>query len=771
MAQDPFGLIGKTIEGRFTVEHLVGEGGFGVVYRGYHLSFRQKVAVKVLKVPAHFTTAARDLFLEKFREEGEHLAKLSEHRSVVRVFDFGATPTAAGPTAPYLVLEWLEGRDLEAHMALRAKAGQGLPSEAEVIEFLRPVIDAIAFAHRLGIAHRDLKPANIFVAETALGQVPKVLDFGIAKAMQEGESATVLATHTTSGFGAFSPQYGAPEQFLRKRFGATGPWTDVYALGLVLVELLTGRRPYDGDEQPEFFMAATSDTRPTPRARRGQVSDQVEAACAKALALMPQERFQNAGELLAALPSVSLPAGVVPLALAAKPAEAGPSAQEAAFAQSAETGAFLEALSGQSGPAAEPVRPPATQAAAPARPVVSTERPAERTDRPGTVPAEPVAAAGSTDRPGTVPAEPVAAAGSTDRPGTVPAEPTTAAKPVEPAGPAPSAGAAGGRGKLVAAVGVGLGIVAVGTLVWLRNGPSATTSPDGTAVSAAPSVAGPDTSAGTSAAAAPSASAAAAPGGACPKDMVRVAKGFCIDRYEDILVDLNTGNRLSPYYNPGRNTAIAAEKAAKEYHPDAGADADAAAPLAATMAVPELPAWQRAADAVPKAVSAGNDVPNANVSGKQAEAACANANKRLCTLEEWRAACAGESGGKFPYGDAFKPGACNIFSEAHPTALLYGSAAVGHTDPRVNLVQHNGRTLLQKTGEIRSCKSVWGSDAVYDMLGNLAEWVSTPDGMACAGGYYAQSSQKGCELSTGTALGMGFANYTTGVRCCADPTP
>jgi formylglycine-generating enzyme required for sulfatase activity len=253
--------------------------------------------------------------------------------------------------------------------------------------------------------------------------------------------------------------------------------------------------------------------------------------------------------------------------------------------------------------------------------------------------------------------------------------------------------------------------------------------------------------------------------------MVRVAQRFCIDRYEDILVDADTGRRLSPYYNPGRSTALGAEKAAKDYRPDAGTESDAAAPLAATMAVPELPAWQRTTDAVPKAQSAPNEVPNANVSGRQAETACANAHKRLCSLEEWRTACAGEASAKFPYGDSYQQGACNIFAEAHPTALLYGSAAVGQTDPRVNQVEWKGRTLLQNTGETKTCKSVWGGDAVYDMIGNLVEWVGTPDGLVYVGGQYAQSSRDGCQIKSWTPPTPSFANFATGVRCCADLTP
>ena len=170
---------------------------------------------------------------EKFQDEGRHLAKL-RHDAIVRVFDFGVTPAGG---VPYLVLEWLEGEDLEAHLAKRDRPY----SEEEAIALLRPAIEALAKAHRKGIAHRDIKPANIFLAETDDGVNLRILDFGIAKAMQEGETATQMATKTSSGFSAFSPNYGAPEQFQSKKFGPTGPWTDVHALGLILIEMVAGR--------------------------------------------------------------------------------------------------------------------------------------------------------------------------------------------------------------------------------------------------------------------------------------------------------------------------------------------------------------------------------------------------------------------------------------------------------------------------------------------------------------------------------------------------
>ncbi len=300
MAKDPFQLIGSALHDKYRVDEVIGEGGFGVVYRGFHLSFEQPIAIKCLKVPTHFTEEARALFLRKFREEGKHLAALAQHGSVTQVFDFGLEERPGGLSIPYLVLEWLEGRDLEEVLRQRREAGERF-GEREALELLRPAIDALAFAHGDDIAHRDVKPANLFLAEQKRGVVLKVLDFGIAKAMQEGETATQIATKTSSGFSAFSPSYGAPEQFRTKKYGATGPWTDVHALGLILVEMVTGKPALDGEEMVDFFESATDDVRPTPRARGAEVSDAFEALCRRALALSPRERFADAGALLAAV--------------------------------------------------------------------------------------------------------------------------------------------------------------------------------------------------------------------------------------------------------------------------------------------------------------------------------------------------------------------------------------------------------------------------------------------------------------------------------------
>lgn len=307
MADDLFALVGTVVDQRYVVEAVVGEGGFGVVYRARHQDLTGRVAIKVLKVPHHFPTDAKNLLNERFREEGRTLSKLAEHPNIVRVLHYGlldATDSVAAG-APYLVLEWLDGTSLEEELDHRRAMGGGTILEAEALELMIPVVDALAYAHQSGVAHRDIKPANIILIPRGRRLVPKLVDFGIAKAMQEGERRSQLLTHTSSGFHAFSPQYGAPEQFQPKRFGPTGPWTDVHAIGLVLCEMVTGRAVFDGEELADVIVSATAAHRPTPQRRGVPISDRLEVVCLRATARDPSHRYRDAGELLVALRGIA----------------------------------------------------------------------------------------------------------------------------------------------------------------------------------------------------------------------------------------------------------------------------------------------------------------------------------------------------------------------------------------------------------------------------------------------------------------------------------
>ena len=246
----------------------------------------------------------------------------------------------------------------------------------------------------------------------------------------------------------------------------------------------------------------------------------------------------------------------------------------------------------------------------------------------------------------------------------------------------------------------------------------------------------------------------------CPAEMVTV-QGFCVDRWEASMVDRATREPLSPYYPPDprllAETWLAWEIDRGEYGPAS----------ARPMPVPEIGEWQRTHSFSPLAVSRAGVVPQAYLSYPLARRACENAGKRLCTRDEWLAACRGQAGTKFPYGDTFDPSRCNVWGHLHPGAVLHGGASFGHRDPRLNLVAEGGASpLLRLTGASPGCASRWGADAALDMVGNVDEWVEGghPE---FDGGFYARSTRSGCEARV-TTHAPAYYDYSLGVRCCRD---
>lgn len=159
-------------------------------------------------------------------------------------------------------------------------------------------------------------------------------------------------------------------------------------------------------------------------------------------------------------------------------------------------------------------------------------------------------------------------------------------------------------------------------------------------------------------------------------------------------------------------------------------------------------------------------LPQGYLSANQAEAACAAGGKRLCSEAEWVTACRGEDQRDFPYGDKYEQGTCNVYRESHPSAMLHDNSARYHDDPRNHLVEVAGRPFLQETGMSR-CASRWGDDAVFDMVGNLDEWVADAEGVF-VGGFYSRGTRSGCQ-SRVSAHVRSYADYSTGARCCKDP--
>lgn len=298
-ATDPFGLAGQVLDGQFRVDGYVGEGGFSVVYRGTHVGLTEPIAIKCLKLPPALGSALVESFIKRFRDESRLHYRLSQgHLHIARSIASGTTVApATSALVPYTVLEWLEGRSLADELDERRRRGMHGRPLPEVVKLLDSAIDALAYAHAQGVVHRDLNPGNLFLTKTPAGTKLKVLDFGVAKILADSTLAMGPGARTLGNVRIFTPTYGAPEQF-DDRVGAIGPWTDVYAIALVILEVLTDRTVMEGEHIGDLAAKALDpDHRPTPRALGVPVGDEVEAAMARAVALAPTERQGDAGEL------------------------------------------------------------------------------------------------------------------------------------------------------------------------------------------------------------------------------------------------------------------------------------------------------------------------------------------------------------------------------------------------------------------------------------------------------------------------------------------
>ncbi len=342
--RDPFGLVGTVLDGRYRVDDVVAEGGFGVVYRAHHVSLDRAVALKALKLDEG--PGRLPQFREHFAAEARLMARL-KHPGIADVYDSGIS-NIGGRDIPWIALEWIDGVTLDER--IEGQRGRGGLSPQEVMELLRPALQAFAHAHRHGIAHRDIKPANMMVLDAAAGSAGhggaavRVLDFGISKIMSPDEEAGSGRTRTGGAF-AFSPGYASPEQISG---GRTGPWTDVHAIGLVLTELLTDRTAVEGGDIA-LFAQILSEQRPTP-ASKGVDVGPWETVIGRALALQPSVRWKDAGALLEALEANVVEADRI--ALLSRRGGLGPTAKlppAAPLAATVAAGASPELQAGNSG--------------------------------------------------------------------------------------------------------------------------------------------------------------------------------------------------------------------------------------------------------------------------------------------------------------------------------------------------------------------------------------------------------------------------------------
>jgi serine/threonine protein kinase len=271
---------GDTIAGKYAIVRVIGEGGMGIVYEANHLRLRRRVALKML-LP-HLLATSSDT-VARFEREARAAAQLRD-RHVTKVLDVDTTAEGL----PYLVMEYLEGHDLEAELGARGPLPIG-----EAVSYMLQVCAAMTEAHDAGIVHRDLKPSNLFLCPDRDGWIVKVLDFGISKMADEGE-ARLTGTQASVG----TPLYMSPEQVRSAR--NVDARTDIWALGVILYELLAGRTPFEGSTTAA---AASIVADPTPPLRyfREDVPLQLHEAIDRALEKDPAARFPTVTEFAQAI--------------------------------------------------------------------------------------------------------------------------------------------------------------------------------------------------------------------------------------------------------------------------------------------------------------------------------------------------------------------------------------------------------------------------------------------------------------------------------------
>ncbi|MFF1377861.1 protein kinase [Streptomyces sp. NPDC058308] len=262
--------------GRYQLRDLLGEGGMASVHLAYDTVLDRQVAIKTL----HTELGREQSFRERFRREAQSVAKLT-HTNIVSVFDTGEDELD-GAMMPYIVMEYVEGKPLGSVLDASVAQSGAMPSD-QALKITADVLAALEISHEMGLVHRDIKPGNVMMTKR---NVVKVMDFGIARAMQSG-----VTSMTQTGMVVGTPQYLSPEQALGRGVDAR---SDLYSVGIMLFQLVTGRLPFEADSPLAIAYAHVQEEPVAPSSINRSLPPAVDAIVARALKKNPNERFPTA---------------------------------------------------------------------------------------------------------------------------------------------------------------------------------------------------------------------------------------------------------------------------------------------------------------------------------------------------------------------------------------------------------------------------------------------------------------------------------------------
>jgi serine/threonine-protein kinase len=280
LEKDPDSLLGTTLAGKYRIDARLNEGGMGTVYRGCHILMDKTVAIKVLRP----SLAADEKIVARFSREARAASRIT-HPNAISVTDFGEDERGH----VFLVMEFLSGKTLKQLIR-----DEGPLPLARVVDITRQVGDALNAAHEQGVVHRDLKSDNIMLLDTMTGDHAKVLDFGIAKI---NEPDGVVDTNLTApNLVIGTPQYMSPEQCSQD--AEIDARSDIYSLGVILYEMLVGHVPFSGDSPTMVMMKHLQEPVPSVLEERSDLPASVARVVARAMAKVPDNRYQNVAELI-----------------------------------------------------------------------------------------------------------------------------------------------------------------------------------------------------------------------------------------------------------------------------------------------------------------------------------------------------------------------------------------------------------------------------------------------------------------------------------------